>query len=63
MISVEEKEAIVDYVEFRLVQIAEIIEEHVDPDTLGLICEEGVNLVRSLDEIITERTELDSLGV
>ncbi len=53
-----EREAIVDYLEFNLVKLVEGIEEHVDPDAVGSLYERAYEVLKDVEDAINTSTDL-----
>lgn len=54
-----ERQAIIDYLEFSLVKYVQGIEKHVTPDVTNLMYEEADKLLADVEETLKSQAQLD----
>lgn len=56
-ITYNEKEATIGYLEFNLLNLCEQLEQHVDPDAVGMLYELAYQTLHDMDETLQARVD------
>lgn len=59
--TIYEKDAVVEYLEFNLLVLCESLEEHMDPDAIGSLYENAYQLLNDMDQTLEQRVETVAL--